>query len=232
MKGTIFSALLLGFMTVACGGGESTPGGDKQNTAPSVPTLVAPLNNTLCIDNSVNFEWSASVDPENNPITYQIQIATDNQFTQITQTLESYSIGKTVVLNKGIAYYWRVKAVDSKNAGSNYSATYSFYTEASAISNHLPFLPEILMPESNSAVAASQVNFKWFATDVDGQDTLVYDVYLSTTNPPNTKIGSSISTSSYSVNTLQNGTDYYWKIVVKDNRGGETVGPVWHFRTN
>lgn len=221
----------MSFLLFSCGS-DDAPTQETKNTAPSVPALLSPANATLCTSNVVNFAWNASTDAENNSIIYQLQIATDNQFTQIVKTAEGAAIGQTVTLNKGTAYYWRVKATDNKNASSNYSATYSFYTEATAVANHLPFLPQLLQPEINAFVNSATVNLKWLATDVDTNDILTYDVYLGTANPPLTKVGNNLTTTSLAQNSLQAATNYYWRVVVKDNKGGETVGQIWQFKTN
>lgn len=228
----IFYTLLISLILVSCGGGGDGDSSGPVNTAPTTPTLIAPTNSKLCIDNTVSFQWSTSIDTEKNPIVYQIQIATDNQFSQIVTNKESSSSAQSVTLEKGKAYYWRVKAMDSKSASSSYSATYSLYTEGLAQSNHLPFLPQIVQPENNATVAATAVALKWTATDSDTNDILIYDVYLGKVNPPTTKIANSVSETSLNVNTLDAATTYYWKVVVKDNKGGETIGQVSRFKTN
>ena len=225
----------MAFLFVSCGGGGSdgaTPTPEPANTAPSVPSLVAPTNSLLCINNVVTFEWGASTDAENNPIVYQLQIATDNQFSQIVSTNEVSSRTQAVTLDKGKAYYWRVKAIDSKNASSAYSGTFSFYTEGLAVANHLPFLPEIIQPETNTTISGVTATLKWFASDVDTSDVLTYDVYFGTANPPTVKVAENKTTPTYEANSLLATTQYYWRVVVKDNKGGETRGQVWNFRTN
>jgi hypothetical protein len=227
----------IALLFISCGGGGSdgptpTPTPEPTNTAPTVPSLVAPTNSLLCINNVVAFEWSASTDAENNPIVYQLQIATDNQFAQIVSTSDVSTRTHSVTLDKGKAYYWRVKATDSKNASSSYSGTFSFYTEGVAIANHLPFLPELIQPEINTTVTGSAALLKWFASDADVADVLTYDVYLGTANPPTVKVGENKTTTSFEASSLQPATIYYWRIVVKDNKGGETRGQVWSFRTN
>lgn len=230
MRNIIYS-IFMSFLLFSCGS-DDTPTQETKNTAPSIPALLSPANATLCTGNVVDLEWNASIDAENNSIIYQLQIATDNQFTQIVKTAEGAAIGQTVTLNKGTAYYWRVKATDNKNASGNYSATYSFYTEATAVANHLPFLPQLLQPEINAFINSGTVNLKWSATDVDTNDILTYDVYLGTANPPLTKVGNNLTTTSLAQNSLQAATNYYWRVVVKDNKGGETVGQIWQFKTN
>lgn len=225
----------IALLFISCGGGGSdgpTPTPEPTNTAPTVPTLVVPATSSLCINNIVAFEWSASTDTENNPIVYQLQIATDNQFGQIVSTSEISSRTHSVTLDKGKAYYWRVKATDSKNASSAYSGTFSFYTEGVAVANHLPFLPELIQPETNTTITGTTAVLKWFASDADAADVLTYDVYLGTTNPPTVKVSENRATSIFEAVSLQAATQYYWRIVVKDNKGGETRGQVWNFRTN
>lgn len=229
MRKYIYS--VISFLLLSCSGGDDTSKTVK-NTAPTTPTLTVPTNNKLCIDNTVSFEWNASTDAEGNPITYQLQIATDNQFTQIVKTAESSMASSTATLSKGIAYYWRVKATDSKNASSNYSSTYSFYTEAVAVTNHLPFMPQLVLPEFNATINGTTATLSWTASDVDTNDALTYDVYLGATNPPTAKVGTAITATSLSTSTLLPDTNYYWKVVVKDNKGGETIGQVWSFKTN
>ena len=104
MKRVIY--ILCSILIVSCGGddgGGSTPP-PAENKAPSVPSQSAPVNNLLCIDNAVTFEWSASTDPEGDVVTYELQIATDNSFTQNLETRTSVSTSTTVSLSKGMAY--------------------------------------------------------------------------------------------------------------------------------
>ena len=223
----LFGVLLFSFGS--CGGDDATEG---VNTAPSVPVLGSPANNKLCVDNSVSFEWNVSIDAENNKIFYQIEVATDNEFTEIVITTEVTSNRTIVRLDKGKAYYWRVKASDNKNTSSSYSETYSFYTEGVAQTNHLPFLPQLVFPAYNSVITASSVALNWTANDVDVNDILSCDIYLDAVNPPKTKVANSISETILNVDALEASKIYFWKVVVRDSKGGETVGQVWSFKSN
>lgn len=153
------------------------------------------------------------------------------QFAQIVRTLEGTSNSQTIALDKGIAYYWRVKATDSKSLSSNYSSTFNFYTEGVATVNHLPFSPELVQPALNSLINPATATLKWNSSDVDVNDILVYDVYFGTDNPPATKMGTNITTNTLDVITVAS-KKYYWKVIVKDNKGGEAIGQIWSFSTN
>lgn len=238
MKRLIYILALISFGLSSCGGGG---GGDDPaptptptpatNIAPSIPTLVYPTNNLLCIDNQLNFQWNAATDPENDAITYQIQVATDNTFTQIKDTQAVSATSRTISLEKGIAYYWRVKATDSKSASSSYSTVFNFYTEGDGQTNHLPFSPELVSPTLNEVVKTTTATLQWNGSDTDTTDNLTYDVYFDTINPPTTVVSSNQTTASFDVN-LSATTDYYWKIVVKDGKGGEAIGQIWNFKTD
>ncbi len=200
------------------------------NVAPTTPSLVYPTNNLLCIDNTLTFDWNASTDSNGDAITYTIQVSKDNQFSQIDFTTSSSATSHTFTLEKGIAYYWRVRATDSNNASSSYSTTYNLYTEGDGVSNHLPFAPELVTPQMNTAIAVGLVTLEWIASDTDG-DALTSDVYFGTDNPPTTMVSENQSEITYDVNTVAT-TTYYWKIVVKDDNGANTVGQIWSFSTN
>jgi hypothetical protein len=57
-------------------------------------------------------------------------------------------------------------------------------------------------------------------------------VYLDTVNPPTTVISANQSGDLFTTPTLNAATNYYWKIVVKDNNGGQTIGQIWNFKTD
>lgn len=217
-----------GLLLFSCGGSDdSTP----PNTAPTVPTLVSPSNNKLCVENSVTFQWNNSTDAENNAITYQIQVAKDQQFSQIVKTEETTTTSKIIVLDKATAYYWRVKATDDQGFSSAYSSVYNLYTSGDAVVNYLPFAPEIVRPSLNAILNAGTVTLEWNATDVDATDKLTYDVYFGTDSPPTAKVSENKESKTLDVPTLPS-KEYYWKVVVKDNKGGETIGQTWKFKTN
>lgn len=217
-------------MFLACssgGDGESDPAPAK-NVAPTIPNLNTPTNNLICINNTVSFNWNASTDTDGDAINYQLDIATDANFTQNLVSNTIIGLTKEVTLEKGKYYYWRVKAIDKKNNASAYTPVYKFYTEMAASLNHVPFLPVLVSPSLNASVSTSSASLSWTATDSDG-DSLKYDVYFGTVNPPTQKVASDITTASYTTSALTLGTKYYWNVVVKDDKGGNTIGQVWYF---
>ncbi|TDP04008.1 hypothetical protein [Flavobacterium sp. 245] len=231
MKNFIYLSII-SVLFISCGGGSDDPEpAPTVNVAPSVPVLTSPADNKLCLDNTVSFAWNKSTDENKDAITYQIQVAKDNAFTQIEKTFDGADNAASFVLSKNIAYYWRIKATDAKGLASTYSSVFKFYTAGEAVVNHLPFAPELVAPVLNAALNAGTVSLKWTASDVDTADALTYDVYFGTANPPTAKIAENKSEKTLDA-TIESGKQYFWKIVVKDNKGGETVGQVWKFKTN
>lgn len=228
MKNFIYLSIL-GLLFFSCDdGGDDSPK-ETENVAPTVPVLISPVNNKLCVSNIVDFEWDKSKD--NGVLTYELQIAEDNQFTNVIETIESTSNFQDIELEKNTAYYWRIKATDDEGLSSDYSSTYKFYTAGDVVVNHLPFAPELIAPIMNTIISETTANLKWNASDVDENDELSYDIYFGTVNPPIEKITGNSTAKTLEV-PLESSKEYFWKVVVKDNNGGETVGQVWKFKTS
>ncbi|WP_299547272.1 SusE domain-containing protein [Seonamhaeicola sp.] len=228
--------VILGILIASCssggGGGDDDPvDPPKENQPPSaVESLTYPTNNLLCTTNVLEFKWAAATDPDGDAVSYVLEISKKNDFSAIEESITVSGTSRTVTLEKGVAYYWRVKAVDSKNASSAYSSTYQFYTEGEGETNHLPFSPELVAPQLDAALNTASTTLEWDASDVDN-DPLTYDVYFDTNSDPTTKVGDNQSDKTLSVN-LSAATTYYWKVVVKDDKGGQAIGQVWSFTTD
>ncbi|RED47793.1 fibronectin type III domain-containing protein [Seonamhaeicola aphaedonensis] len=232
-KAYLYLVVFTSILMSCSGGGDGDGGGpdpDVENTAPTVPTLVYPLSNTLCIDNNVVFEWNASTDSEGNAITYRVEVSENSNFSTLSHDLSSSTTSRVISLEKGKSYYWRLKARDVKGAESGYSSVSQFLTEGDGVSNHLPFAPELVAPAMNSEIDGTSTTLSWTASDVDG-DTLSYDVYLDTNSSPSTKVSEGQSGTSYDATGLSAASTYYFKVVVKDGNGGATIGQVWSFKT-
>lgn len=229
-KISLFILSLVVFSSCSGGGGSEDPT-PTTNTAPSVPSLNYPTNNLVCINNVITFQWGASLDAQNDVVSYQLEVATDNAFSQNLNSTINSGLTKQIALEKGKLYYWRLKAVDNNNASSAYTSVYSFYTEGDGVVNHVPFAPVLVTPVLNSNQAKGTINLSWTAVDADAADVLKYDVYLGITNTPTTKVATDLTLKTFDA-TIPNSGNYYWKVVVKDGKGGTTVGQVWNFKVN
>ncbi|PCI06247.1 MAG: hypothetical protein COB81_01220 [Flavobacteriaceae bacterium] len=227
MKYSILISVL--WIFVSCGGGSK--GGEKpSNSAPSVPGLIYPESNMLCIDNVVTFNWKASEDPEGDAIKYEIQVSENSSFSSLLHAEKLTGVSRTFSLDKGAIYYWRVKAVDATDASSNFSPAYQFYTEGVGVTNYVPFLPNLVKPTLNQVINTQNVTLEWEAADVDVNDTLTYDVYFGENSYPSLVVESHPN-KSYTQAVLPAKT-YYWRVEVKDNAGAKSIGKTWLFKTD
>ncbi len=96
--------------------------------------------------------------------------------------------------------------------------------------NSPPDAPSYLYPDSLESNVWTSPTLMWSCSDPDG-DPLTYDVYFGTLSPPDTLISSSQSDTTLARTALVSATNYYWKVVAKDNHGHATSGPVWSFTT-
>jgi len=221
MRRITYNVLLCSFLFAACSGGD-----EDVNIAPSAPKLIYPTNNQLCIDNTIDFKWNPSNDPDSNIVTYQIEITKDDQFNQIDHQVQASSTNTMLTLEKETAYYWRVMATDEMKASSDYSSVFRLYTEGVGISNHLPFTPELVKPLLGAIESEGTFSLEWTANDTDN-DLLSFDVYFGTSNPPSI-VATNLITNILSVDIVSS-QQYYWRVVVKDGNGGETIGQIWNF---
>lgn len=98
--------------------------------------------------------------------------------------------------------------------------------------NHAPNIPGNPSPADGALNVPRFVSLFWSCTDPDAGDTLRFDIYAGTSNPPVTVVGANILSNSYDLGLAPSSTTLYWKVVAKDNNNAFTEGPVWSFTTS
>jgi hypothetical protein len=106
-----------------------------ESTPPAIPAPLLPLMDSKARAEA-QFDWEDVTDPS-LPVTYTLQIATDDQFTTASIVLEKTGITdseytltseeKLASVEKEAPYYWRVKAIDGASNESGWTGTGSFY---------------------------------------------------------------------------------------------------------
>ncbi|WP_029036952.1 fibronectin type III domain-containing protein [Salinimicrobium xinjiangense] len=209
-------------------GSEPQPGPPKQvNMPPAVPVQVFPEDKSNCSARDLELRWEAAVDPEGDAVQYLLQISKYSNFSIMAHNRSTSALQERVGLERGVLYYWRIQAED--NAGkSDFSPVRTFYTEPNLSYNSVPFQPEQISPGNGASVETSVVLLEWSAVDPDG-DNLRYDLYLGSEDPPQL-FKTELTENLLEIN-IEPETQYFWKIVAKDNSGAEAVGQVWTFTT-
>ena len=96
----------------------------------------------------------------------------------------------------------------------------------SLISRAAPATPSNPTPADGALNVPTTTSLSW-AADPEARN---FEVSLGTTNPPPV-VGSANKSATFSPNTLQAGTTYYWRVVAKGTAGTSTTGPIWRFTT-
>ncbi len=91
-----------------------------------------------------------------------------------------------------------------------------------------PNTPSNPSPGDDTYVAPESVVLEWSGGDPDGEDTVTYDVYFGMAEDP-PLVSESQSDTTYAP-SIQENTDYHWKVIARDNHGLTSEGPTWDFR--
>ncbi len=222
-KAYIKSFLLMGlFLLVNCS--------KKANQAPSVVDLVFPSENLLCIENTITFDWTEAIDPENDDLEYNLIIAKDINFVDVVENRTITKSQIEITLEKETAYYWKVDALDINNNLGSSSQVFAFYTKGDAEKNYVPFTSQLLTPNNNTIVSGGTLQLTWKAGDPNFNDVLSYEVFFGENTDP-ALVDNNVTTENFSVN-VASGTTYYWKVNVKDEAGAKSIGQIWSFTAN
>ena len=101
------------------------------NNPPTQVTLVWPANSSNQKTMNI-FRWNLSTDQDDDKISYTLEIALDNDFSNIAFTQENIEVSATYLADGTLkdltTYYWRIKAIDQFGAIS-VSTPFSFSTD-------------------------------------------------------------------------------------------------------
>lgn len=199
----------------------------ESNKAPSAVSLIYPSENLLCIENTIDFDWSNAVDPENDDLEYNILIATDRAMTNIIENKTVTTSQTTITLAKQTAFYWQVEAVDINNNQGTGSEVFAFFTKGEGVVNYAPFSSELVAPENGSNINTTSVSLTWEAADANTADTLIYELYFGE-NSSLDLVGDAFTEKTQTV-SVESGKTYSWQVNVKDQNGAKSIGQTWSF---
>ena len=193
-------------------------------TAVSNPT--PPDNGPVLYGEPLLLKWTASVDPDGDPITYKVYIA---QQSNLVVTNTATTTSPEYLINGGMGYgsfVWWVVATDTH---WNTKGPMWHFTIGDVPPDPLPKEPFNPSPARNALGVGTDVALSWSASDPDGQG-LKFDVYFGSGNT-SSLVASNIVPMSYDPGPLEAGVWYSWRIVSRDHLGVETSGPGWRFFT-
>ncbi|MFP4346571.1 MAG: C1 family peptidase [Anaerolineales bacterium] len=101
----------------------------------------------------------------------------------------------------------------------------------SCLSNYPPYRPGSPSPADGGTGVSRSSDLSWSGGDPDAGDSVTYDVYFGTSNPPTSLLCDDISGTTCDPGTLSYNTRYYWYVVATDNHRASTTGTTWDFTT-
>jgi ABC-type oligopeptide transport system substrate-binding subunit len=171
---------------------------------PGQPTLLLPANNALMEITGIKFDWS---DVKPTAKTYELQIATDNAFSNIVVDKTNISSSLYVTtenLQNNTTYYWRVRGSNDGKAIGGWSAYRTIRTLISA--------PALVSPDVDESVLNLRPKFDWETVSSATGYTLQLSPTVGFTSNITTFTISS-NTSEYSPTTdLGSGKTFYWRV--------------------
>lgn len=98
--------------------------------------------------------------------------------------------------------------------------------------NTPPFIPIYPSPVDGEVGVSTSPTLSWICSDPDFGDSVVYDIYFNSKNPPDSLVVTNWSQNNFSVSNLDTNKTYFWKVIARDNHGGVSAGKLWQFTTH
>ncbi len=193
------------------------------NRPPTIPSDPFPPHESDSQPNNIILSWSCS-DPEEDPLTYDVLLRSDDGGTVVYEDHDSTSLDPGL-LNGSTFYHWMISAKDDFG-NSVEGPVWSFCTIVT------PAMPGSPSPQDGAINQPIDVNLFWSCDERMGN--YRYDIFLGTSvDPPilawNLWYGWS-NPLFFDPGVLLENTVYHWKIVVRNELGSTSIGPVWQFR--
>ena len=210
--------------------------GCKKKSDPKPPEaaiLVFPNKNSECTTgrdlnettSEIEFKWMASDHTES----YELRVTNLN--TNITQTIITANNSAKLPIAKGEPFSWIVRSRNTKVSETTFSDAWNFYN-AGFQTTYAPFPAEVITPKNGTSIFKdinNEVALEWSGADIEN-DIVGYEVYFSTTNPPETIIASLSSDMNSEKVSVTSDTTYYWKILTMDGEGNISDSGVFTFK--
>jgi uncharacterized protein YjdB len=187
---------------------------------PASPTLLGPNHESVSLTGKITFTWTKS----EGSMSYGIQISKSQDFTvkQVDITgiqTESIDISD---LENGVTYYWRVYA-SNEGGNSGFSEIWKFETLA------LPDIPVLLSPSNGKKDLGLNSTLLWEST----LGAVTYRLQVSKTKDFSQNLidQSNISETSFTLENLEEGIIYYWRVRASNAAGNSAFSSTWEFTT-
>jgi hypothetical protein len=219
-----------------CKGEDGTVWTFEDCYAKKAPSLISPADGftvpagcAYCANLPFTLKWAAVCDA----CDYDIQIALDEDFTEIVDDLDYTVTGLSAVvgdwLTSEVTYYWRVRAHE---AGTG-QVIHSWWSDVQSVT----VAPaggagvNVITPEAGAIdVARTKLAFTWSSVASADSYEFVLSKNADLSSPVETKSG--LTTTAYtSTKTLDYDTPYYWQVTAYKGDAAVSASTVGTFRT-
>ena len=164
------------------------------------PVLASPSNGAIDVPSTETLIWNASTPAD----AYDIQLATDTEFTAIVQ--ESIGLRDTLYvassLESSTTYFWRIRAQLNEAVGP-YSESFSFTTLDLGS-------PQLTEPANGSTEIPTTIVLDW--DSVNNADSYVLQLALEASFNEILLEENGLSSTSAEISGLEPGTVYFWRV--------------------
>lgn len=209
--------------------GSRTPGPlwqFKTDAYPNIPSNPNPANHATWVEINTNISWTGGDPDIGDTLVYDVYFGTSTNppLISVHQYATTFNPG---TMNYLTTYYWKIVSIDRYSATTT-GPIWNFTTVYAP--NNPPYVPSSPSPTNGSTNISVNTNLTWVGGDPNPMDTVTYDIYFGTTNPPPLRV-TAYPTTNYHPTNVTYLMHYYWRIIAWDNRGASTTGPLWHFWT-
>ncbi|MBI4349326.1 MAG: fibronectin type III domain-containing protein [Elusimicrobia bacterium] len=203
--------------TVAASGGVQNFVLTFRNSPPSAPGYpgAAAVQEFHTLFPSTDLAWSASADPDADPVSYRLDLGLS------TGSAQLHSLGASTTFNLKplleTTYYWRVTATDPYGG----TTTGPWASVLARFVNRAPAVPAVLAGAgvSRQHTLTPSATLSWSAaSDPDGDPT-AYRLAVGSA-PHSLSLVQDGPLTSYALPSPQLGTTYYWQVSAYDPYGG------------
>ena len=199
------------------------------NHDPNPPDNPSPTDRKNGVPTNTDLSWAGGDPDPDDTVTYDVYFeANDSTPDQLLCNDTPSTTCNPNTLPYNTHYSWYVVATD--NHGDSTTGTIWNFTTKGA--NQPPDPPQDPIPSNGQSDTFINADLGWIGGDPDPNDTVTYDVYFEgNDSTPEVLLCDDVSIPTCHLGTLTYNTHYYWYVVVTDDYGASTIGPIWDFTT-
>ncbi len=189
----------------------------QDTVAPTVPTLIAPLDSSFVSESLPRFCWHSSFDRLSGVDNYTLEYAPNPAFSNSVRVEVYDTIYRLPYRLADTTWYWRVQALDRMGNVSDWSAVWRFELDTRS-----PSVPSLVRPTGGVWSNVQRTVFEWTAVTFGLLSPVRYIVQIDTTPSFSSPL---VDTAAINQDTiaLAERTRYYWRVRAFDlagNQGG------------